>query len=64
MTFELDIAKSDAVSLATRLGIAHYIYRLNSGHYYISATPPTAINAQYVATARSTIPGTPARILR
>jgi hypothetical protein len=38
----------EARDLARRTNVA-YVYKLRSGRYYVSSSPPSTINAEYVA---------------
>ena len=61
MTTDYLTACLDACDLARKTGVA-YIYKLRNGQYYISASPPSSISAQYAAKAEASIPGSKPRI--
>ena len=63
MTTDYLTACLDACDLARKTGVA-YIYKLRSGQYYISASPPGAFSAEYVAKAEASIPGGEPRIVK
>lgn len=63
MTTDYLTACLDACDLA-RKTITAYIYKLDSGRYYISAQPPGSYaSAEYVAMAQASIPGGEPRIV-
>ena len=56
MTTDQQTAILDACDLARKTNVA-YIYKLRTGHYYISASHPGSFSADYVAKVQAAIPG-------
>jgi hypothetical protein len=61
MTTDRLTAILDACDLARKTQTA-YVYKLRSGHYYISASPPGSFSAKYVASAYAEVPGDEPRV--
>jgi hypothetical protein len=62
MTTDYLTACLDACDLARKTIVA-YVYKLRTGHYYISSSPPGSFSADYIAKAEASIPGGEPRII-